>query len=59
MKLSLDCLWWPPQKISGRYLAPLIYHGDIPAEPAPPRESLDVEVALPHEWHEQPMALDP
>ena len=23
------------------------------------RESLDVEVALPKEWHEEPMALDP
>ena len=56
---SLDCLWWPPHKISGRYLAPFLYHGDVHAEPEPPRRSLDVEVALPREWHEQPMALDP
>ncbi len=34
---SLDCLWWPPHKISGRYLAPFLYHGDIHAEPEPPR----------------------
>jgi sulfide:quinone oxidoreductase len=56
---SLDCLWWPPHKISARYLAPLLYHGGVHAEPEPPRHSLDVEVALPREWHEQPMALDP
>jgi len=56
---SLDCLWWPPHKISGRYLAPFLYHGDVHAEPEPPRHSLDVEVALPREWHEEPMALDP
>ena len=56
---SLDCLWWPPHKISGRYLAPFLYHGDVHAEPEPPRRSLDVEVALPTEWHEEPMALDP
>ena len=56
---SLDCLWWPPHKISGRYLAPFLYHGDAHAEPEPPRHSLDVEVALPQEWHEEPMALDP
>ena len=56
---SLDCLWWPPDKISGRYLAPFLHHGDAHAEPEPPRHSLDVEVSLPHEWHEEPMALDP
>jgi sulfide:quinone oxidoreductase len=52
---SLDVLWWPPHKISGRYLAPLLYHGEVHEEPEPPRHSLDVEVALPHEWHEQPL----
>lgn len=56
---SLDCLWWPPQKISGRYLAPWLYHAEVHLEPEPPRPSLDVEVALPKEWHEEPMALDP
>ena len=29
------------------------------ASPSRPVESLDVEVALPKEWHEEPMALDP
>jgi sulfide:quinone oxidoreductase len=56
---SLDCLWWPPHKISGRYLAPFLYHGDVHAEPEPPRRPLEVEVALPKEWHRDPMALDP
>jgi sulfide:quinone oxidoreductase len=56
---SLDCLWWPPHKISGRYLAPFLYHGDVHPEPEPPRRPLEVEVALPREWHEDPMALDP
>jgi sulfide:quinone oxidoreductase len=56
---SLDCLWWPPHKISARYLAPLLYHGDVLAEPEPPASTLDVEVALPKEWHQEPMALDP
>ena len=56
---SLDCLWWPPHKISGRYLAPFLYHGEVHAEPEPPARSLDVEVALPVEWHAEPMALDP
>jgi sulfide:quinone oxidoreductase len=56
---SLDTLWWPPQKISARYLAPLLYHADAREELEPPRRSMDVEVALPREWHEEPMALDP
>ena len=55
---SLDCLWWPPHKISGRYLAPFLYH-DAQQEPEPPGRSLDVEVLLPREWHAEPMALDP
>ncbi len=56
---SLDCLWWPPHKISGRYLAPFLSHGELHAEPEPPRRALDVEVALPTDWHSEPMALDP
>jgi sulfide:quinone oxidoreductase len=56
---SPDALWWPPQKISARYLAPLLYHGQVREDPEPPRRSLDVEVALPREWHEEPMAIDP
>jgi sulfide:quinone oxidoreductase len=56
---SLDALWWPPQKISARYLAPLLYHDHAVVDTEPPRQALDVEVALPEEWHEEPMAIDP
>jgi sulfide:quinone oxidoreductase len=53
-----DFLWWPPHKISGRYLAAWLAQ-EMPHEPEPPRRPLEVEVALPHEWHREPMALDP
>ena len=56
---SLDYLWWPPQKIAGRYLSALLA-GEEPHVPEPPPEhAIDVEVALPVEWHSEPMALDP
>jgi sulfide:quinone oxidoreductase len=56
---SADYLWWPPHKVSGRYLAPWL-EGDAPhLDPTPPRHSIDVEIALPKEWHAEPMALDP
>lgn len=56
---SDDYLWWPPHKVSGRYLAPWLA-GETPhADPEPPAHSIDVEVALPTEWHREPMALDP
>jgi len=57
-EVSADFLWWPPQKIASRYLAPLLYHADPSSEPEPPAHALDVEVALPKEWHEDPMAID-
>jgi sulfide:quinone oxidoreductase len=56
---ALDCLWWPPQKISGRYLAPWLAGGEVHPDPEPPRHSVEVDVALPSEWHREPMALDP
>jgi sulfide:quinone oxidoreductase len=56
---SADYLWWPPHKVSGRYLAPWMAGGVVRREPEPPSRPLEVEVALPVEWHEQPMALDP
>jgi sulfide:quinone oxidoreductase len=56
---SPDYLWWPPHKISSRYLAPLLHYGDVHGELEPPGRSLDVEVSLPKEWHEEPMAIDP
>jgi sulfide:quinone oxidoreductase len=56
---SPDYLWWPPFKVSGRYLTPWLAAGEQQAEPVPPMPSVDVEVALPREWHRDPMALDP
>ena len=56
---SPDRLWWPPHKISGRYLAPWLYRSEPSEEPEPPGLTLDVEVALPREWHSDPMAIDP
>jgi sulfide:quinone oxidoreductase len=53
--VSEDYLWWPPHKISGRYLAPWLAHGSIYEDAPPPTRSIDVEVALPTEWHEAPM----
>ena len=57
--VSSDFLWWPPHKVSGRYLAPWLAHESRHTEPAPPEQPLEVEVAMPREWHEEPMALDP
>jgi sulfide:quinone oxidoreductase len=56
---SLDYLWWPPHKVGGRYLSPWL-EGDTPhPDLTPPRHPIDVEIALPKEWHREPMALDP
>ena len=58
-RASEDYLWWPPHKIVGHYLAPWLAHETAVREPEPPGHTIDVEVSLPAEWHEQPMALDP
>ncbi len=56
---SLDYLWWPPHKVGGRYLASWLAGEASRLELEPPTHSVDVEVALPSEWHKEPMALDP
>lgn len=56
---SQDYLWWPPHKVAARYLARWLEGERRDGEPEPPRPSIDVEVALPREWHREPMALDP
>lgn len=56
---SSDYLWWPPHKVSSRYLAPWLQQTTSHEEPSPPSRPVEVEVALPKEWHENPMALDP
>lgn len=57
--VSSDRLWWPPHKVGGRYLAPFLEGTIGGADLEPPSRSLEVEVELPSEWHEEPMALDP
>ena len=56
--VSDDYLWWPPQKIGGRYLAPYLEGEDTQLGLEPPRHPMEVEVELPREWHREPMALD-
>jgi sulfide:quinone oxidoreductase len=56
---SPDYLWWPPHKVGGRYLAPWLAGATSHAEPGTPPHSMDVEVALPRDWHREPMAIDP
>lgn len=53
-----DYLWWPPHKVSGRYLAAWLAHESPHRDPTPPSRPLEVEVALPHDWHEQPIGFD-
>ncbi len=57
--VSADYLWWPPRKVGGRYLAPWLSGGAPYRDLEPPASGIDVEVALPAEWHEEPMMLDP
>jgi sulfide:quinone oxidoreductase len=54
--VSSDYLWWPPHKVSGRYLAPWLAEESLAYQSEPPTRSIDVEVSLPHEWHAEPMS---
>src|SRR6476661_4174091 len=56
---SSDYLWWPPHKVSGRYLAAWLSGESVHVASEPPERGLEVEVALPKEWHQEPMAIDP
>ena len=56
---SPDYLWWPPHKVGGRFLAPYLADASSLSDLEPPGGTLDVEVALPVEWHREPMGLDP
>jgi sulfide:quinone oxidoreductase len=57
--VSSDYLWWPPHKVSGRFLSPWLAQSGPHAEGRPPKESIDIELAMPLDWHEEPMTLDP
>ena len=55
---SLDYLWWPPQKVAGKYLTAEL-GGRTPQSLAPPPEhGIEVEVSLGTDWHREPMTLD-
>jgi hypothetical protein len=55
---SLDYLWWPPQKVSGRYLSAWLGHVTPRRDVEPPFLPLEVAVSWPHRWHGEPVALD-
>lgn len=54
---SHDYLWWPPHKIGGRFLPAYLGHEDPHEDIEPPSHPLNVEVSLPHDWHEQPIII--
>lgn len=56
---SLDYLWWPPQKVAGKYLSAELTGGSPHPFGAPPAHGVEVEVSLDREWHREPTALDP
>lgn len=56
---SLDYLWWPPQKVSGRYLSAWLSHSPPTRDLDPPDGAMQVEVSLPQEWHGDPMFSHP
>jgi len=51
---SADYLWWPPDKISGRYLSAGLYGTGESRDVDPAMRPLEVEVSWPHDWHSQP-----
>lgn len=55
---SLDYLWWPPQKIRGRYLSAWLGHVSPRRDVEPPFLPLEVAVSWPHEWHGDPVPFD-
>ncbi len=55
---SPDLLWWPSQKIAGRYLSPFLSGTKHAFEPEASDGALEVEVSLPTEWHGQPTGWD-
>ena len=54
---SMDYLWWPPEKVAGRYLSGWLGH-TAPSDLEPPSRPLEIEVSWPHEWHSAPLSYD-
>jgi sulfide:quinone oxidoreductase len=56
---SYDYLWWPPQKVAGKYLTAELTGRTVHELGPPPEHGIEVEVSLGTDWHRDPMALDP
>lgn len=52
---SADYLWWPPDKISGRYLSAGLYGTGESRDLDPAMRPLEIEISWPNEWHSQPL----
>jgi sulfide:quinone oxidoreductase len=52
---SLDYLWWPPDKVAGKYLSAQLRGGAPHPSGPPPEHGIDVEVSLERDWHGQPL----
>jgi sulfide:quinone oxidoreductase len=52
---SLDYLWWPPKKVSGRYLSAWLAREPARPDLEPPFQPIEVEASWPHEWHGEPL----
>lgn len=52
---SRQPLWWPSDKISGRYLPKALRGTAADSEPPLASRPIEVEVSLPYEWHSEPM----
>ena len=52
---SLDYLWWPPEKIAGKYLSAQLRGGIAHEAGPPPEHGIDVEVSLGRDWHREPL----
>jgi sulfide:quinone oxidoreductase len=57
-RASSDYLWWPPFKVSGRYLAAWLGQGEQLSEIPMSTSPIEVEVSWPHEWHGEPVSFD-
>jgi sulfide:quinone oxidoreductase len=45
-EVSPDCLWWPPNKVAGRYLPTFLSYEGAIDDPTPPREPMAVKYAM-------------
>ena len=56
-KASPDYLWWPPGKVSGRYLTPWLNGLGYGSYAEPPCRPIDLEVPLKDDWRCTPVAM--